>query len=128
MESSRNVVWALSNLCRTRSSSSFQWNKFAPIVGVIESLLTSAVFMVDEELVAESCWTLAYMMDGNANWSPVQAVIDAGLVQPLINLLDTETRPTPHRVLAAAVRAIGNIVTGTAEQTQVRKFCSFFLF
>jgi hypothetical protein len=114
IESGRNVVWALSNLCRSRSRSVYRWKKFSPVVESIRDLLNSK----DEDLLAESCWTLAYLMDGNNSWSPIEEVLNAGLVFPLVNLFNVDHR-NPNRVLESVVRALGNIVTGTAQQTQV---------
>lgn len=44
-----------------------------------------------------------------------KVVADSGLVQHIVPLLESDRR----KMLMPAIRAIGNIVTGTDEQTQV---------
>jgi len=65
----------------------------------------------------DTVWALSYLTDGgNVN---IQAVIESGVVVKLIPLLSHKE----VKVQTAALRATGNIVTGTDDQTQVVLNC-----
>lgn len=114
MNMCRNGVWTLSNLCRGKSPPpDFQKvSKCLPI-------LSRFIWNEDNEVLSDSCWALSYLSDGPNN--KIQAVIDAGVCRRLVELLSYRTC---NNVISAALRAVGNIVTGDDAQTQVILNCN----
>lgn len=114
MNMCRNGVWTLSNLCRGKSPPpDFQKvSKCLPI-------LARFIYHEDNEVLSDACWALSYLSDGPNN--KIQAVIDAGVCRRLVELLSYRTC---NNVISAALRAVGNIVTGDDAQTQVILNCN----
>ncbi|KAL8170780.1 hypothetical protein V2J09_022584 [Rumex salicifolius] len=102
----RNATWTLSNFCRGKPPAPFEQVK--PALSVLRQL----IYLNDEEVLTDSCWALSYLSDGPND--KIQAVIEAGVCQRLIELL---LHPSPT-VLIPALRTVGNIVTGDDNQTQ----------
>ncbi|KAL0684038.1 hypothetical protein Bca4012_050886 [Brassica carinata] len=102
----RNATWTLSNFCRGKPQPSFE--QTSPALPVLKRLVQSA----DEEVLTDACWALSYLSDSSND--KIQAVIDAGVIPRLIDLL-AHSAPA---VLIPALRTIGNIVTGDDIQTQ----------
>lgn len=76
-------------------------------------MLASLIYTEDADTLADACWAISYLSDGpNAR---IQAVIEAGVARRLVELLMHEKTT----VVSAALRAVGNIVTGDDIQTQV---------
>jgi importin subunit alpha-1 len=70
----------------------------------------------DDEVIVDALWAISYLSDDSGpNNQKIQAVIDAGVAPRLVELL-------MHRSTAVktpALRAVGNIVTGDDQQTQL---------
>ncbi|KAF3831869.1 hypothetical protein GH733_000681 [Mirounga leonina] len=101
LTTTRNAVWALSNLCRGKNPPP-NFSKVSPCLNVLSRLLFSS----DPDVLADVCWALSYLSDGPND--KIQAVIDSGVCRRLVELLI----------------AVGNIVTGDDIQTQVILNCS----
>mmetsp|Transcript_741 Transcript_741/g.2029 ORF Transcript_741/g.2029 Transcript_741/m.2029 type:complete len:391 (+) Transcript_741:307-1479(+) len=103
----RNATWLLSNLCRGRPPP--RWELIAPALPVLVQLLH---VRTDDEVLTDTCWALSYVSEPPERIAPV---VEAGAVGPLVALLGHE-QPT---VQTPALRSIGNIVAGTAEEAAV---------
>lgn len=109
----RNVTWTLSNFCRGKPPPSFDAVRAA--LPALKQLVTAAS---DDEALADACWALSYISDGTND--RIQAVLHTGLARHLVGLLSC-TKPS---VLVPVLRTVGNIVTGSDEQTQTMLNCA----
>ena len=104
-------------------------------------VLTRLLFHSDNDILTDASWALSYLSDGPND--KIQAVIDSGVSRRLVELLMSVSfmkpvksehnikhhhrsnvgsycsRHNSHSVVSAALRAVGNIVTGDDIQTQV---------
>uniref|UniRef100_A0AAZ3R919 Importin subunit alpha n=1 Tax=Oncorhynchus tshawytscha TaxID=74940 RepID=A0AAZ3R919_ONCTS len=113
LTTTRNAVWALSNLCRGKNPPP-DFTKVSPCLSVLSRLLFSS----DPDVLADACWALSYLSDGPND--KIQTVIDSGVCRRLVELL----MHSDYKVVSPALRAVGNIVTGDDIQTQVILNCS----
>ncbi|KAK9884563.1 hypothetical protein WA026_007406 [Henosepilachna vigintioctopunctata] len=104
----RNIVWAISNLCRNKNPQpNFE------IVKEALPVLAKLLQYKDKDVLADCCWALSYLTDGSNE--KIQAVLDTGLIVTLVELLNCDE----NTVLTPALRAVGNIVTGNDTQTDM---------
>ncbi|KAF6364634.1 karyopherin subunit alpha 5 [Rhinolophus ferrumequinum] len=80
LTTTRNAVWALSNLCRGKNPPP-NFSKVSPCLNVLSRLLFSS----DPDVLADVCWALSYLSDGPND--KIQAVIDSGVCRRLVELL-----------------------------------------
>uniref|UniRef100_A0A8C4N485 Karyopherin alpha 3 (importin alpha 4) n=1 Tax=Eptatretus burgeri TaxID=7764 RepID=A0A8C4N485_EPTBU len=106
----RNVTWVIVNLCRNKDP--------PPPMETIQEILPALCVLIhhtDINILVDTVWALSYLTDGGND--QIQMVIDSGVVPYLVPLLSHQ------EVKTAALRAVGNIVTGSDDQTQVVLNC-----
>jgi len=75
--------------------------------------LATLIYSDDEDILSDSCWAISYLSDGTND--QIQKVLESGIARRLVELL----MHSNTKVVSAALRAVGNIVTGNDIQTQV---------
>ena len=105
----RNATWTLSNLCRGKPKPRLE--SIRPALPTLISLLREGKNQ-DEEILADACWALSYLSDGDGQ--DIDAVLSSGAAPHLVNLL----LHTSSKVQVPTLRAVGNIVTGDDVQTK----------
>ena len=106
----RNATWTISNLCR---------GKPPPRWELVMTLLTPLVTLIhhtDEEVLVDACWSLSYLCEPPER---INFLIGTGAL-PRLTVLLGHTSPN---VQTPALRCIGNVATGSAEQTQAVLAC-----
>jgi len=102
----RNAMWTLSNLCRGKPLPVFA--AVAPAIPVVAHFVHST----DTSVLIDACWTASYLSDGPNE--RIDAIIQSGMLQRIVDLM----LHVDFQVQTAALRCIGNIVTGNDLQTQ----------
>ncbi|XP_026754216.2 importin subunit alpha-1-like [Galleria mellonella] len=103
----RTAVWTYSNLCRNKNPL-VKFELVSPALIYISDLLEVS----DQDILADACWAMSYLTDGpNDRIEGVQTTV--GMLPRLIALLGHKS-PT---VRTPALRTIGNMLTGSDEQT-----------
>ncbi|XP_012505582.1 PREDICTED: importin subunit alpha-6 [Propithecus coquereli] len=112
LTTTRNAVWALSNLCRGKNPPP-NFSKVSPCLNVLSRLLFSS----DPDVLADVCWALSYLSDGPND--KIQAVIDSGVCRRLVELL-IKPLDRPNKIGGTKKRD----VTASEEGGQVILNCS----
>ena len=105
----RNATWTLSNFCRGKPVPDFA--KLRDALPTLAALIHAQ----DKDVLTYALWALSYLSDGdNERLERLAAVLEAGVVTRVVELLAHQTLV----VRTAALRAVGNIVTGDDVPTQ----------
>eukprot|EP01137_Pigoraptor_chileana_P002526 Opistho-2@2342 len=112
----RTAVWALSNLCRGKRPHP-DFSKLRESLPILANMIYTA----DLTILQDACWALSYLGDGPAEQATEQidAVVSAGVSKRLVELL----MYPDAGVTIPALRAVGNILSGNEQQTQVILNC-----
>lgn len=103
----RNIAWLMLNLCRGKPSPSIQeTEKLLPI-------LVNFILHKDSSIVSDACWALATIADDGQYRA--QLVLEKIDIKALIDLFSNERTTT----VAAALRCVGNILTGNDLQVAI---------
>ena len=106
----RNATWTLSNFCRGKPQPHWDYIRIAL------RALCSLLQVQDDEILQDSCWAFSYLSDLDSSQDEVRidAIVQSGALKSLIQLLGHKNNSVKH----PALRAIGNIVTGSDNHTQ----------
>lgn len=106
----RNAAWTLSNLCRWDQSVEHLM-RIKPALPAIAQLL----YHEDEDTLVDACWALSYLSDGNDRH--IDAVVELQVCERLVTIL--RMHRDYRRAKVPALRSLGNIITGSDDQTGV---------
>lgn len=103
------MVWAISNLCRGNSKPDF---------AIVRDCIPAMVYAMAHQMSStgarvDALWALSYLSDGDDY--RIQAIVECdGVISNVMTALTSGK----SSMMAPALRILGNIVTGNAEQTQ----------
>merc|ERR1711916_422065 len=120
----RNATWTLSNLCRGKPQPDWSfvspslptrarliyWNDVQTQCVLNCAVLPCLLYLLGspkENIKKEACWTISNITAGNKH--QIKAVIDANLIAPLIEILNTSTY---YKTRKEAAWAISNLTSG----------------
>nr|XP_039253684.1 importin subunit alpha-1-like [Styela clava] len=105
----QNLTWTISNLCRNKNP-----HTSLPYVVQLLPTIVKLVNCVDKQVRTDACWALSYITDGPNE--RIELVIKTGVVETLVHILSSIQDVL---VITPVLRTLGNIVTGTDQQTQL---------
>lgn len=104
----RTLVWVCVNCVRCKDPQ-ISVENVRKLIPKINELLR----LNDNTIKVDALWALTYI--GDCNEAYIQEIVDSGIVPEIIPLLSTHR----FRVMTASMRLLGNIATGSDEQTEV---------
>ncbi|XP_071549544.1 uncharacterized protein [Panulirus ornatus] len=104
-----HLSWMLCNIFRSKDLEMAEEEKLLVLQAMKEHLLTRQ----DLVMLVDAIWALSYYIDMGDVY--IQQVVDAGILPMLVQHLQSHDQ----KVQKAAVRALGNIITGSDAQTDV---------
>eukprot|EP01155_Anaeramoeba_flamelloides_P009803 Anaeramoba_flamelloidesa2130_45.p1 GENE.a2130_45~~a2130_45.p1 ORF type:complete len:506 (+),score=86.84 a2130_45:62-1579(+) len=102
----KSTTWALCNICRAKPHPELKDTN--ALISVFISLLDYQ----DIKVVSDSCWSLCYLADGEPDI--IEYVVKQDICPKMVNFLKNSS----PIINTPALRFLGNIVTGTDDQTQ----------
>ncbi|XP_050532907.1 importin subunit alpha-1-like [Daktulosphaira vitifoliae] len=103
----QNIVWTLSNLCRSKNPPP-NFNALLPSI----PLLVEMLHHNDSQVISNACWALSYLTDGSNE--KIQVIIEAGTLSAIMKYLEVDDTS----ILIPALRVVGNVVSGNDVQTK----------
>uniref|UniRef100_A0A183BJJ3 Importin subunit alpha n=1 Tax=Globodera pallida TaxID=36090 RepID=A0A183BJJ3_GLOPA len=105
------VIWCLANLLR----GGINQLDLECVSRLISALHSTISLSVNGEILCDSVWSIAYLMDhAAADGERIDLLLaQPGIVVSIVALLKSDS----VRALTGALRTVGNIITGTDEQT-----------
>lgn len=104
----QNTTWTLSNLCRNKNPPTKLEHVRELLPGLVKLLKHK-----DRQIKTDACWAMSYLTDGTND--RIDTVLQYNALTPLVELLANNKDLS---VITPVLRSIGNIVTGTDQQTQ----------
>jgi hypothetical protein len=102
----RNATWTMSNLFRGKPAPPLQM-----VVPALPTVAALAQHATDKDVLVDVLWALSYATDGDDR---IQSVIDSGVFPRVIQILTMNDAG----LQMPALRAVGNVLTGSHTQTQ----------
>jgi len=109
LSATRNIVWAISNLCKGTPKPDF--TLIAPCLPELSQILE---VQKDAQILSDICWALSYISDEDDEGRGTQAIIEGQFCRRLADLLQHKN----PLVKIPALKTIGNLTAGDDLQTQ----------
>ena len=122
----RNLTWMISNLCRNKPAPSLALT--GPLLGSFNcvEMKTFSLFIEplncllafdDVATQTDASWAISYITDSGEEHVSAVCAFDRphSMIQQLMR---NGTKDTEDKLLTPTIRALGNVVTGTDQQTQ----------
>lgn len=104
----KHGAWALSNLCRGNPLPKYENVKEA--IPLLCHLISNSL-IIDKEIIADCCWAISYNSDAKKN--KIDVLINSGIIPKIVSYI-TDSYLS---LVVPCVRILGNVSTGTAQQT-----------
>jgi len=107
----RNLTWMISNLCRNKPAPSLA------LTGPLLEPLNCLLAFDDVATQTDASWAISYITDSGEEHVSAVCAFDRphSMIQQLMR---NGTKDTEDKLLTPTIRALGNVVTGTDQQTQ----------
>lgn len=105
----KHCVWAISNFTRSKPAADYEVLK--PAI----NLIVRAIYKLDKdhEFLVDACWILSYLTENHKK--SITKILETNVLPKLLTFLDINY----VYIQLTCLRIIGNIVAGSAKQTQM---------